>query len=1500
MSILRRAAYGLLFSACLALPVAAGAKPGVGEDRAETVPAKIHEIQGSGLVSPFAGTEVVVEGIVTAKTDQGYFIQSPDAASDGHPETSEALFVERELPDQLLVSTGDRVMVYGRVEEVLPGDYPHQLTVTRLVDVTAQFVLASGEPLPAPVQLDAADLAPDGDPTALEHLEGMRVSAFQLVVVGATESFVDPETQTVLPGGVFHAVLNTDIASEAPPYRESGLPPFTAEPLPAGKSLAFHDGNPQVLAVDGNRQRGDTDHDLEVGRNDRIRNAVGVLDYDRRFTLLIDPQAPLVVDPGWRGEGAFFLAPGEVKLVWMDLGGLYDASDDPLRDEPLPSQAVYEARLAKIAQGLCNFLANPEVIAVGGVENAQVLQDLAALVETNPTTYCPWPRQYQAVLVEGSDPGGLDLGFLVAGYLVDGVNPRVQVLEAGTFAGADTSANPDGSSEPLFVRPPLVARLRLTDEEGRQSDFTAVNTFLFPGSDSDSLASGAAGWATAGERTMTLRARQAARIASWIHDRQQADPGEALAVLGGFEADAFNDGRVDVMGIVTGRPAPANETWVSAPSAITAPLSNLTLLAPASTRYNANDRGEFRALDHILVNDAMRRRFAITSAHPRMNADFPASARAAGDDSFTFSARDPLMARMAVAAFIDADTRVEIYSSGTFSPRVDNIFYLGVTNQGPDPAPSLELVIESSLAPAQWSLATSWPGWTCGAVEAAAGGSRVTCNNPRLVESAGFEMHVPADLSLDGGSATFTARLTGGHNDPNLADNTSTRVFSFDGRVDLRTELMPINGTEDLIPGDSGGWVVIVNRGPLNPPGPVTITLDVDADADDITLNLSNGYVTCDAGVATAPGRSRFTCTAVNDDFLQVAVFALTFQTGLLDGGRVIGLRAEARASGTDPTPDDNVATATRRVSDRVDLVVSTPSPSLEVATLDSQPRVFVSVANVIRGVARNARLEILVDLPPAAIDEVQTIVSGQAPDIWACLPPAADGAGARIVCTPTSPLVQPQFPSYSYGFSLALTPPYREGLPNYTVTTRVIATSDSEEQVPANNSGEASFTVDQTTNLAMYVTSPNGPVAEPGLATFPVRVESFGPNTPRNPRMRLSFDAVLAPGDILVSDNFGQAVACTGDAAPAGSTAVVCPVPLAYPFMTVAARTSPALAVRGMLALQATASNDLPEATPANNVANGTVNVIALADLCLGRDCVSLPRPYPVRLEPDQLNTLTFDVANLGPSTARNAVAIVDVLLKASRVTASFNGQACEPAEDIGTSNSRVRCPLGDLVGDGARGTLSLALDTANLLQGDQTNLRIRLQSDVPDPRNLNNEISLVLPIAPVVDLSAQVTAKATRFPGPAVFSITAAADGPSTSALSDLVIRVESPGASSYANLVMDGPGWLCGLTIFDVELQEWTCSRFLPIASGAPSLIGVEVPAFRFGQIGRAIRVTATHRYPPTALAVDRTPDNNSDHAAHVVDGRRTQSMKDASRPKATNDPRRGVNAGRAPIR
>src|SRR5215510_2184003 len=53
----------------------------------------IHDIQGSGSVSPFVGQAVTTTGVVTAIKSNGFFLQTPDAQIDNDPKTSEGIFV---------------------------------------------------------------------------------------------------------------------------------------------------------------------------------------------------------------------------------------------------------------------------------------------------------------------------------------------------------------------------------------------------------------------------------------------------------------------------------------------------------------------------------------------------------------------------------------------------------------------------------------------------------------------------------------------------------------------------------------------------------------------------------------------------------------------------------------------------------------------------------------------------------------------------------------------------------------------------------------------------------------------------------------------------------------------------------------------------------------------------------------------------------------------------------------------------------------------------------------------------------------------------------------------------------------------------------------------------------------------------------------------------------------------------------------------------------------
>jgi hypothetical protein len=133
----------------------------------------IHDIQGNGSATPYAGQFVSTNGVVTALKNNGFFLQNFVANYDADDNTSEALFVFTSGAPG--VAVGDTVGVLGtateffnltQIESTLPGD----------VSVTS-----SGNTLPAAVTLTTTILDAAGTFDQLERFEGMRLHADALV-----------------------------------------------------------------------------------------------------------------------------------------------------------------------------------------------------------------------------------------------------------------------------------------------------------------------------------------------------------------------------------------------------------------------------------------------------------------------------------------------------------------------------------------------------------------------------------------------------------------------------------------------------------------------------------------------------------------------------------------------------------------------------------------------------------------------------------------------------------------------------------------------------------------------------------------------------------------------------------------------------------------------------------------------------------------------------------------------------------------------------------------------------------------------------------------------------------------------------------------------------------------------------------------------------------------------------------------------------------------------
>ena len=119
----------------------------------------IGAIQGTGGVSPRVGDSVATSGIVTALTNNGFFLQDP--AGDGDPASSDGIYVFTSTAPTVVM--GQRISLKGTVAE-FNGQ-------TQLTGASNISVLASGEALPLPVDVTL----PESVNGELERYEGMVV-----------------------------------------------------------------------------------------------------------------------------------------------------------------------------------------------------------------------------------------------------------------------------------------------------------------------------------------------------------------------------------------------------------------------------------------------------------------------------------------------------------------------------------------------------------------------------------------------------------------------------------------------------------------------------------------------------------------------------------------------------------------------------------------------------------------------------------------------------------------------------------------------------------------------------------------------------------------------------------------------------------------------------------------------------------------------------------------------------------------------------------------------------------------------------------------------------------------------------------------------------------------------------------------------------------------------------------------------------------------------------
>jgi predicted extracellular nuclease len=885
-----------------------GHAPGVGTGTPKAVRGLvgIHAVQGSGRVSPLLGDDVTVEGVVTAVTAKGFFLQSAPGEEDAGLDTSEGVFVFTNGAAPAAASRGNRVSVTGRVSEYTPASRPHQLSVTQITSPAVTFV-SGGHALPAPVEITWPGLSASSPVDSLERLEGMRVSAPTLAIVGPDPGRITESTATAEATGEFHVVL----PFENVPLREPGIGVLDVTPLPAGVDPPDFDTNPERLRFVSTGQAGAPVVTAD-GRG-RVYGFVGVLDYgDAAYSLLPDPDAALVAEDGIYLDDLPWAWDEEVTIGTFNLQRFYDDVDDAGGDTVLATEA-FQRRLARTARAICVMMDSPDILAVMEVENLRTLSLLAEAINDDVIGGCRENPEYAAHLVEGNDPGKINIGYLVSTREVAPGSPRVRALEVTQMGKGQLFANPDGSSSLLNDRPPLLLRARIYRDATNSFPVTLVANHLRSLNGVNSLATGSNGWSSEGHRVRAKRAAQARYLAGQVQVRQAADPNEKILLLGDFNAFEFSDGYVDVMGIVTGREAAASQVLTYMDSPIVTPLTNLVHTLPPDQRYSYIHEGNRQALDHIVANQALLDSSPDTRLEfARFNAEAGGYRFGIPDRISRVSDHDPAVAYIPVSTFGMANVwaGIEGIDDSTAGKPVE--WRVAVFNDGPVDAGdvTVDIALDEEFP---GLVLTPPPGFTCAAPVAAGGRTTARCQAAQLAASSsgGPRIGLRTDTleSQAGTEVMVEAEVRAGNPDDYPDDNftfSSTRLTPPYADLQLRQ----VNAAPGGVAGPTGRLEFALKNNGRDEAVAPQFVLTLAAGKTKVTPVVPAGW-TC-APAVNDGSTTRVTCTHAAK-FLAQAEAVLAFD--LLPGSTTqVSANASVASVTDDPWTLNNQIDASLRI----------------------------------------------------------------------------------------------------------------------------------------------------------------------------------------------------------------------------------------------------------------------------------------------------------------------------------------------------------------------------------------------------------------------------------------------------------------------------------------------------------------------------------------------------------------------------------------------------------
>ena len=595
----------------------------------------INDVQGEKVVSSYEGKTVRLTGIVTARTRSGFYIQTPDDKTDNNPATSEGIFVFTKTEPGAEATIGNLVSVSGDVTEFLPKQEPASLPVTELSMEKNRdeiVVISKNNALPKPITLTLEDFKSNLI-DQLEKYEGMRVRIDEMTVTAPTKGRVDGKNGTSLSDGVFYGVLK----GMPRPFREPGIDIydylFAKDKDDLKKNypkLPIFDGNPETIRVDSDEQLGA--QTIDVASLAEIKNLVGVMHYGyQKYTILPDPDDKIVVANLKKSLPLQLPNERQFSIAGMNLENFFDDEDDPAIKEDIVTTEAFQNRLKKISAAIRVYLRMPDIIGAIEVENLAALKRLAEKINADAVAAKEENPKYEAYLIDGNDGRGIDVGFLVK-------TSRVKVVDVKQFGKDEKFKNPNNrDEETLNDRPPLMLQATINDPKTNQMlALTVIVNHLksFLGIDDPK---------DGGARVRLKRETQAEFLAKFVQERQKANPNENIVLLGDFNAFQFNDGIGDIIGVIKGTPAPKDQVLLASDDFVNPDLIDLVDFIKEDQRYSYSFDGNAQVLDHIIINQAMKKHLA-GFGYGRLNADFPEVYRNDNTRVERYSDHDPAIA----------------------------------------------------------------------------------------------------------------------------------------------------------------------------------------------------------------------------------------------------------------------------------------------------------------------------------------------------------------------------------------------------------------------------------------------------------------------------------------------------------------------------------------------------------------------------------------------------------------------------------------------------------------------------------------------------------------------------------------------------------------------------------------------------------------------------------------------------------------------------------------